>query len=269
MAKKLTKHQRYYRKRKAAGRRDFKRIQKEEGRTGVRVTRRQLCVRVSAEAAERLRTSAEKYSLTQQDMLTRMILIGLPRYASLSSDASITSRYYWPNNLLKPEERTVRYKGSAGDKQLNLAISSTARKKLECHKTATKLSLVRIVQSLILNYRFLSDSRRSQKSASTEKDEKTNKERKLQGRSNQTTSERKAWEWRYGEWRLRPGLTLDHLSTDELEEYARLVEENTQRLMNQQEERFRLGDTDTLPPIDEAMMEAIKDDYLRRQHEAG
>lgn len=267
--KKLSKHQRYYRKRKASGRRDFKRIHKEDGRTGVRVTRKQLCVRVSAEAAERLKASAEKYKLTQQDMLTRMILLGLPRYASLSTDNSITSRYYWPSNLLEPKERTVRYKGAAGEIQLNLAISSTARKKLECHKTATKLSLARIVQGLILSYRFLNDTRRVQNSVSTEQDGTPKKEQRPPDRSHQPKRERKAWEWRHGEWRLRTGLTLDHLSTDELEEYARLVEENNQRLKNQQEERFRPGDTDTLPPIDEAMMEAIKDDYLRRQQEAG
>lgn len=263
--KKLTKHQRYYRKRKAAGRRDFKRIQKEDGRTGVRVTRRQLCVRVSAEAAERLKTSAEKYNLTQQDMVTRMILIGLPRYASLSSDASITSRYYWPSNLLEPEERTVRYKGTAGEKQLNLAISSTARKKLECHKTATKLSLARIVQSLILNYRFLSDARRAQNSASAEQDGKPKKEHRIEDRSYQPKRERKAWEWRHGEWRLRPGLTLDHLSTEELEEYARLVEENTQRFKEQQEERSKRREAVSLPPLDEAILEAIREDYLRRK----
>lgn len=266
--KKLTKHQRYYRKRKAAGRRDFKRIQKEDGRTGVRVTRRQLCVRVSAEAAERLKSSAEKYKLTQQDMLTRMILIGLPRYASLSSSTSITSRYDWPTRLLEPQDRTIRYKGAAGEKQLNLAISSTARKKLECHKTATKLSLARIVQSLILNYRFLIDARRVKNAAPAEQDGKTKREDRPKDRRHQPKRERKARELRHGEWQLRPGLTLDHLSTDELEEYARLVYENTQRIKNQQEERLKLRETVTLPPLDEAMVEAIREDYLHRQEGA-
>ncbi|WP_411870927.1 hypothetical protein [Vulcanococcus limneticus] len=266
--KKLTKHQRYYRKRKAAGRRDFKRIQKEDGRTGVRVTRRQLCVRVSAEAAERLKASAEKYKLTKQDMLTRMILIGLPRYASPSSSTSITSRYDWPAKLLEPQDRAVRYKGAAGERQLNLAISSTARKKLECHKTATKLSLARIVQSLILNYRFLSDARRAQNSVPSEPEGKPKKEQRPQDRSHQPKSERKAWELRHGEWRLRPGLTLDHLSTDELEEYTQLVEANIQRIKNQQEERLKLRETISLPPLDEATLEAIREDYLRRKEGA-
>jgi len=266
--KKLSKHQRYYRKRKASGRRDFKRIHTEDGRIGVRVTRKQLCVRVSAEAAERLKASAEKYKLTQQDMLTRMILLGLPRYASLSSDNSITSRYYWPSNLLEPKERTVRYKGAAGEKQLNLAISSTARKKLECHKTATKLSLARIVQGLILNHRFLSDTRRVQNSVSTEQDGILKKEQRPPDRSHQPKRERKAWEWRHGEWRLRTGLTLDHLSTEELQEYARLVGENTQRIKNQHEERSKLREPVSLPPLDEATLEAIREDYLRRKEGA-
>lgn len=169
---KLTKHQRYYRKKKAQSRKDFRLQQKEDGKTGVRVTRQQLCVRVSAEAAERLRQTAESNGLSQQDMLTRMILIGLPRYSYLSSSSSPTNRYSWPEPLLKPQDRKVRYKGTTGQKQINLAISSTARKKLECHKTATKISLARIVQSIILSHRCLSDAQKARNEAHREQDRK-------------------------------------------------------------------------------------------------
>ena len=41
-----------------------------------------------------------------------------------------------------------------------MAVSSTAWNKLECHKTATGLSKARIVQTLILNHRFLTDEQR-------------------------------------------------------------------------------------------------------------
>ena len=41
-----------------------------------------------------------------------------------------------------------------------MAVSSTAWNKLECHKTATGLSKARIVQTLILNHKFLTEEQR-------------------------------------------------------------------------------------------------------------
>ena len=76
--KKLTKHQRHYRKKKKESKRDFKKVEREDGKTGVQVTKKQLCVRVNEEAALRLKEEAEQRQITQQDMLTWMILKGLP-----------------------------------------------------------------------------------------------------------------------------------------------------------------------------------------------
>jgi hypothetical protein len=57
--------------------------------------------------------------------------------------------------LLEPEDRTFKYKGETGSRQINYSITSTAWKKLECHKTAIGQSKARIIQFLILRYKPL------------------------------------------------------------------------------------------------------------------
>jgi len=155
MPKKLTKHQRQYRKRKKDSQRDFRRVEKDGPWDGVRVTRKRLKVWVTQDAYERLNTLAADAGIHNWEMLSRMILQSLPRYASLSDSDSPTKRYEWPERLLNPAERSVRNKGSKGDRQISYDITSTAWKKLECHKTAMGLSKARIVQSLILHYKPL------------------------------------------------------------------------------------------------------------------
>ena len=53
MPKKLTKHQRYNRKRRQDGNRYFRKVTKDEKPDGVRVTRKQITFYISNEAAER------------------------------------------------------------------------------------------------------------------------------------------------------------------------------------------------------------------------
>ena len=153
--KKLTKHQRHYRKKKKESKRDFKKVQREDGKTGVQVTKRQLCVRVNEEAALRLKEEAEKRQITQQDVLSWMILKGLP-VQSQGIRGMGTSGYNWPNHLMNAEDITKKNKGSTGTKQLNLAITSTAWNKLHCFSNEIGLSKARIIQSLIINYTFCS-----------------------------------------------------------------------------------------------------------------
>ena len=153
--KKLTKHQRQYRKRKKDSEKDFRLVPREGKEPGVRVTRKPLKVNVSQEAYNRLAQLADQAEITKWEMLTRMIIKGIPGYASLSGSMSKTERYSWPDHLLQPQERTVKYKGTTGTKQINYSITSTAWKKLECHKTATGQSKARIIQFLILDYKPL------------------------------------------------------------------------------------------------------------------
>ena len=149
---KLSKHQRQYRKRKKDAEKDFRPVPRPGKEPGVRVTRKPLKVNVSQEAFDRLAQLADQAGINRWQMLTRMIIQGIPGYASCSSSMSKTERYYWPSHLLEPEERTIKYKGTTGSRQINYSITSTAWKKLECHKTAIGQSKARIVQLLILRY---------------------------------------------------------------------------------------------------------------------
>ena len=112
-------------------------------------------MRVNKEASERLREEAEKRQITQQDMLTWMILKGLPSQSQGIRGIG-TSGYSWPTHLMNAEDISKKNKGSTGTKQLNLAITSTAWKKLHCFSNEIALSKARIIQGLIINYTFCS-----------------------------------------------------------------------------------------------------------------
>ena len=155
---KLTKHQRQYRKRRKDSEKDFRAVPRHGKEPGVRVTRKPLKVNVSQEAFDRLAQLADEAQITRWEMLTRMIIQGIPGYASCSTSMSRTERYHWPSHLLEPQERTVKYKGETGTKQINYSITSTAWKKLECHKTAIGQSKARIIQFLILRYKPLTEA---------------------------------------------------------------------------------------------------------------
>ena len=153
--KKLTKHQKNYRRKKKESKRDFKKVLREDGKTGVQVTKKQLCVRVNEEAFLRLQREAGTRRITQQDMLTWMILKGLPPQ-SQGCRGMGTTGYSWPDHLLNSTDISKKNKGSTGIKQLNIAITSTAWKKLHCFSNAIGLSKARIIQDLILHYTFCS-----------------------------------------------------------------------------------------------------------------
>ena len=122
----LTKHQRHYRKRKKESKRDFKTVQRDDGKTGVQVTKRQLCVRVNREAAERLREEAEKRQITQQDMLSWMLLKGIPAQSQGDRGAGTTG-YDWPTDLTNSEDVSKKNKGRYGKRELNTRLRNTHR----------------------------------------------------------------------------------------------------------------------------------------------
>jgi len=158
--RKETKDQRYYRKQEKDGEKDFRRTTRKDGSEGVRVTRRSISVRVTQEAADKLKTLADSEELTQGEMLSRILIAKTPTYNELSSSTSSTTRYDWPASLLDPKETQIKYKGTTGEKQINMRITSTAWNRLQCHSTATKLSKARIIQSLILSYKPTTERQR-------------------------------------------------------------------------------------------------------------
>lgn len=153
MKQKLTKHQRYYRKKKKDSGQDFRTVEKDGPYPGIRVSRKPLKVNVSQQAFDRLVDLADQVGITRWEMLSRIIIKSLPSYASNSASMNPTHRYDWPERLMHPAQINVKYKGTTGEKQINYSITSTAWNKLHCHKTASRLSKARIVQSLLLTYK--------------------------------------------------------------------------------------------------------------------
>ena len=157
MPKKPTKDQKYNRKLRKEGQKDYKRVPREGKTASIRVTRRSLCVRVSTEAAERLKAMADDAGLHQWQMATRIIHNGIIGGISARGYASYnheTGKFEWYESSLNPPE-AIKYKGETGDKQLNQRITSTAWNKLACYANELKQSKARVFQRLILDYKPL------------------------------------------------------------------------------------------------------------------
>ena len=157
MPKKLTKDQKYNRKLRKEGQKDYKRVPREGKTASTRVTRRSLCVRVSAETAERLKAMADTAGIHQWQMATRIIHNGIAGGISARGHASYnheTGKFEWYKSSLNPPE-AIKYKGVTGDKQLNQRITSTAWNKLACYANELKQSKARVFQRLVLDYKPL------------------------------------------------------------------------------------------------------------------
>tara|TARA_R100000458_G_C8269287_1_gene244052 strand:- start:147 stop:848 length:702 start_codon:yes stop_codon:yes gene_type:complete len=150
--KKLTKHQRQYRKRKKEGNKPTKWITREDGKRVEVIANKQLCVRVNDYAAQRLHNVAQEQGKTKGELLTHMLIWGGGQVLDI-----VTPNWFNRDEPIKNKgEDGIKYKGSTGTRQLNLPISSTAWNKLESYKLQLGLSKARIVQSIILYYTFLS-----------------------------------------------------------------------------------------------------------------
>ena len=236
MPKKLTKHQRQYRKRKKDSSRDFRPVRKEGAADGVRVTRRRLKVWVSEEAYQRLCELASVAGICNWEMLTRIILKSLPGYASFSDSDSPLQRYVWPDALIHPKELTIRYKGSKGDRQISYDITSTAWKKLECHKTASRLSKARIVQALILNYKPLTPEQLERQRIYRLSYAQEQQEWRASQSKEQSDGRRRFFDLGNGHFEHVNGIPMEYWDEAELDEYDELH----RRYIARQLERLRL-----------------------------
>ena len=156
---KQTKDQKYYQKLKEDGQKDFRKVVRDNSPyPGIRVTKKQITFRVSQEAADRLKALADQAEVTQWEMVSRMILKGFPGIVeegwAKHSDWP-TRRYEWDWSLIYGTDAKVKYKGSTGDKQLNMRITSTAWNKIHCARTALGKSMSRLMQDLLLHYKPL------------------------------------------------------------------------------------------------------------------
>ena len=150
--RKLTPDQRHYRKRKKLARRDFIFVPRPNSdKRSVQVTRRAICIRVSTEIFELLDRLCQHYQKTKQDMVTHMINHSIKQYQGLHDGRAFLTRYHWPEHLLKGTPEHRRYAKNI-DKQLNLRITSTAYKKLQCACVDLNYSKKRLIQQLITAY---------------------------------------------------------------------------------------------------------------------
>ena len=128
---------------------------------------KRLCVRVSQEAADILSQQAEKEQITKEDLIDRMIKLGLRK-----RDGYSVSRYgdHYLNTPVTKDQQ-VRYKGATGTVQLNYRISATAFEKLERHCAhELKCSKAKGVQDLILNYNFITPEQQERNRKAWERD---------------------------------------------------------------------------------------------------
>ena len=150
--RKLTADQRHYRKRKKLARRDFIFVPRPNSdKRSVQVTRRAICIRVSSDVFDLLDRLCQHYGKTKQDMVTHMINYSIKQYQILHGGRARLKRYDWPDHLISGSPGRRRY-AKETDKQLNLRITSTAYKKLQCACVDLKYSKKRLIQQLISAY---------------------------------------------------------------------------------------------------------------------
>ena len=153
--------QKLHRRRKKDAERNFRWVPREDGTRGVRVTKKPICVRVSQEAYDKLKADSQEKGKTMEQMLSHMIYHSIT--CNQGSRGMGVDGYHWDGALRKAEERQVeaikdkpvRRRAKRGEVMLNLRITYTAWMKLEAEKIRTKKSKARLVDEMVLSYRFV------------------------------------------------------------------------------------------------------------------
>ena len=245
MPKKLTKDQKYNRKRRKDGNKDFRRISKEGDFDGVRVTRKQITFYISNEASGRLQQMADDAGIFKWEMASRMILKGLPGiqssgYASLRNPEAI-NRYEWNVLYLEPVIKRIHYRSSKADKRVTIDVTSTAWNKIHCHSTATERSMSQIFQSLCLNYKPLTKEQRETSNLAKEeylRNQEVPKEEKTTRYYNLYKQPSKFLDVGYDLIHVK-GIPVEHWDLAEFDEYCELMEKKFARLAFAQDERAK------------------------------
>lgn len=170
MPEKLTKDQKYYRKKKKEAEKDFIRLPKEGNKTGRQGTRKAICLRVSLAAAERFKQMAKDAGINQWQMASRIIDKGLPGIQTLGLAYYNYERqkWVWNEQLLNPPSR-LRYKSDKGEVQLNMDITKTMWNKLHCYSHQVQRSKSRIFEELCRDYTPMTKEQRERQK--TKRDE--------------------------------------------------------------------------------------------------
>ena len=246
--KKLTKDQKYNRKRRKDGNKDFRRVPKEGYFDGVRVTRKQITFYISNEAAERLQQMADDVGVFKWEMASRTILKGLPGiqssgYARLRNSEAI-NRYDWNVLYLEPIIKRIHYRSGKADKRVTIDVTSTAWNKIHCHSTATERSMSQIFQQLCLNYKPLSKEQLEQQKLAHE-EYKRNLDIRVRERAAQLVREyakpSKFLDTGYDFIHVK-GIPIEYWDDAELDEYNELMEKKFKELNRRIDESKKHND---------------------------
>ena len=245
MPRKLTKDQKYNRKRRKDGNKDFRRVSTGKDFDGVRVTRKQIAFYISNEASERLQQMADDAGIFKWEMASRMILKGLPGiftsgYALLRNPEAI-NRYEWNVLYLQPVIKRIHYRTGKADKRVTIDISSTAWNKIHCHSTATERSMSQIFQSLCLNYKPLTKEQRETSNLAKEeylRNQEVPKEEKTSRYYKPYEASSKFLDVGFDFIHVK-GIPVEHWDGAEFDEYCELMEEKFAKLKRREDERAK------------------------------
>jgi len=156
----LSKDQRRHRKRQKESKRDTKRAVSSGGLSTRHITKQNITVRVSEDAFQKLAALAEKEGRTKAEQLDHILNVRIPKYSyHMSGDHPAIHK--WRDEDMNQEGMSFRYRAEKASKKISYWISSTAVKKLHAHKTHTKYSKARIVETAIMVYEPLPDQIRA------------------------------------------------------------------------------------------------------------
>jgi len=237
--KKLTKDQRYYRKKKEEGKRDIVKLPRrspEDQFKRWKVSRRTLCVRVSSEASEKLTAMSESESIKRWEMLSRILTYKIAKKPGFwytkhpnigTVDTEVAREAFNPPTIDK-----VKYKPTKGSLQLNFDISSIASNKLHAFHIETRYSKARIVQSMILDYELpteaVKQARQKYYAQIREIKNDWDTERQRQG---QTVESKRSNLIDIGMDIIHiKRIPIEHWSDEEIEEYHALMEKKMSQL---------------------------------------
>ena len=245
MPKKLTKDQKYNRKRRQDGNKDFRRVPTGPIFDARRVTRKQITFYISNEAAERLQQMANDAGIFKWEMASRIILKGLPGiersgYATLRNPEAINP-YEWNVLYLEPVIKRIHYRSGKADKRVTIDVTSTAWNKIHCHSTATERSMSQIFQSLCLNYKPLTKEQRETSNLAKEeylRNQEVPKEEKTTRYYKPYKQPSKFLDVGYDLIHVK-GIPVEHWDSAEFDEYCELMEKKFARLAFAQDERAK------------------------------
>lgn len=152
----LTNNQQAYRKRKKLQSRDFKRVERSDGKVVAKVSTKRLNVRISLEAHEKLLSHSEDFGWTKRQMLNHIINTkarGKDGRTYVShGEGFYGTTYCWDKDLIGQSSRTCRRKAGKQEKCLSLDINSTAYWCLKSFANEHNFSMARTVEMFIMSY---------------------------------------------------------------------------------------------------------------------